>query len=89
VIRTIGFLEVIGAIGVVVAPLVALIPGFQWSQYFGVAAGLGLALTMLVAAIMHGARGELKYTAKNNFSLLAFSLLAAIFDALVVLPLTF
>ena len=89
VIRVIGFLEVLGAIGVVLAPAVALIPGLAFAQYFGVAAGAGLALTMLVAAIMHGVRGELKYTAKNNFSLLAFSLIAAVLDALVVLPITF
>ena len=89
VIRVIGFLEVLGAIGVVPAPAVALIPGLAFAQYFGVAAGAGLALTMLVAAIMHGVRGELKYTAKGNFSLLAFSLIAAVLDALVVLPITF
>jgi hypothetical protein len=89
VIRTIGLLEVLGAIGVVVAPAVALIPGLAFAQWFGVAAGLGLALTMVVAAILHGVRGELKYTAKGNFSLMAFSLVAAVLDALVVLPLTF
>ena len=89
VIRTIGLLEVLGAIGVVVAPAVALIPGLAFAQWFGVAAGLGLALTMVVAAFLHGVRGELKYTAKGNFSLMAFSLVAAVLDALVVLPLTF
>jgi uncharacterized membrane protein YphA (DoxX/SURF4 family) len=89
VIVTIGLLEIAGAIGVVVAPIVALVPGFAWAQPFGIAAAAGLALTMLVAAIMHGARGELKYTAKANFSLLAISVAAAVLNALVVLPLSF
>ncbi len=89
VIRIIAWLEILGAIGVVVAPLAALIPGFQWAQGFGVAAAAGLALTMLVAAIMHGVRGELKYTAKANFSLLAIAIVAAVLNALVQLPISF
>jgi DoxX-like family len=89
VIRVIGLLEVLGAIGVVLAPAAALVPGFGFAQYFGVAAAAGLALTMLVAAIMHGVRGELKYTAKNNFSLLAFAVIAAVLNALVALPIAF
>jgi hypothetical protein len=89
VIRLIAWLEILGAIGVVVAPIVALVPGFAWAQPFGVAAAAGLALTMIVAAIMHGVRGELKYTAKNNFSLLAFAVVATVLNALVVLPLQF
>lgn len=89
VIRLIAWLEILGAIGVVLAPLVALIPGFDWAQGFGVAAAAGLALTMLVAAIMHLVRGELKYTAKANFSLLAIAVVAAVLNALVQLPLSF
>ena len=88
VIRAIAWLEILGAIGVVAAPIAALIPGFEWAQWFGVAAAAGLALTMLVAAIMHGIRGELKYTAKANFSLMAFAIVAAVLNALVELPLT-
>ncbi|MFM6978206.1 MAG: DoxX family protein [Micrococcales bacterium] len=89
VIRVIGFLEVLGAIGVVLAPAAALIPGFEWSQYVGVAAALGLVLTMVAAMIVHQSRGESKYTFKMNFKLLAIALVAAVLDALVVLPLTF
>jgi hypothetical protein len=88
-IRTIGFLEVLGAIGVVLAPAVALIPGLEFAQYLAVAAGLGLVLTMVGAMITHQSRGESKYTFKMNFKLLAISLVAAVLDALVVLPLTF
>jgi hypothetical protein len=89
VIRVIGLLEVLGAIGVVLAPAAALIPGFEWSQYVGVAAALGLVLTMVVAMIVHQSRGESQYTFKMNFKLLAIALVAAVLDALVVLPLTF
>lgn len=89
VIRLIGLAEVLGAIGVVLAPAAALIPGLEFSQYLGVAAALGLALTMVGAMVVHQSRGESKYTFKMNFKLLAISLVAAILDALVVLPLTF
>jgi hypothetical protein len=89
VIRVIGLLEVLGAIGVVVAPVVALVPGFAWAQYVGVAAALGLVLTMIAAMIVHQSRGESKYTFKMNFKLLVIALVAAVLDALVVLPLTF
>jgi hypothetical protein len=89
VIRVIGLLEVLGAIGVVLAPAVALIPGLEFAQYLGVAAAFGLALTMVGAMIVHQSRGESKYTFKMNFKLLAIALVAAVLDALVVLPLTF
>ncbi|MFM2321220.1 MAG: hypothetical protein RL612_367 [Actinomycetota bacterium] len=89
VIRVIGLLEVLGAIGVVLAPAVALIPGLEFAQYLGVAAALGLALTMVGAMIVHQSRGESKYTFKMNFKLLVITLVAAVLDALVVLPLTF
>ena len=89
VIRLIGTLEVLGAVGAVVAPVVALIPGFQWAQAFGVAATAGLALTMVGAMIVHQSRGESKYTFKMNALLFIPAVVAAVLDALVVLPLTF
>lgn len=89
VIRVVGLLEVLGAVGVVLAPAAALIPGLEFAQYLAVAAGLGLALTMVGAMIIHQSRGESKYTFKMNFKLLVISLVAAVLDALVVLPLTF
>lgn len=89
VIRVIGLLEVLGAVGVVLAPAAALIPGFEFAQYVGVAAALGLALTMVAAMIVHQSRGESKYTFKMNFKLLLIALVAALLNALVVLPLTF
>ncbi|MEN9749496.1 MAG: hypothetical protein RL149_574 [Actinomycetota bacterium] len=89
VIRVIGLLEILGAIGVVVAPIAALIPGFEFAQILGVAAALGLALTMVAAMIVHQSRGESKYTFKMNFFLFLPAVVAAVADALVVLPLQF
>ena len=89
VIRLVGVLEVLGAVGAVVAPVVALIPGFEWAQPFGVAAAGGLALTMVGAMIVHQSRGESKYTFKMNALLLLPAAVAAVLDALVVLPLSF
>jgi hypothetical protein len=44
---------------------------------------------MVGAMVVHQSRGESKYTFKMNFKLLAIALVAAILDALVILPLTF
>jgi hypothetical protein len=86
-VRLIAWLEILGAVGVVLAPLGAYATGFTWSQWVGVAAAAGLALTMLVAFIMHVARGEAKYTWKMNVSMFTTSVVAAVLQALVVLPL--
>ena len=95
-VRLIAWLEILGAIGAVLAPVAAYATGlvsadfastaeaFKW---VGVAAAAGLALTMLVAFIMHVARGEAKYTWKANLSMFAFSVIAAVLQSLVVLPL--
>ena len=86
-VRLIAWLEILGAIGVVVAPIGAYVTGFAWSQLVGIAAGAGLALTMVVAFIMHAARGEAKYTWKANLGLFAAAAIATVLQALVVLPL--
>jgi hypothetical protein len=87
VIRLIAWLEILGAVGSVIAPIGAYLTGFTWSQVIGVLAAAGLALTMLVAFIMHAARGEAKYTWKANLAMFAFSVIAAVLQSLVVLPL--
>lgn len=88
-IRVLGLLEVLGAIGVVVGPIAAIITGSDIVKYLGVAAAVGLVLVMLAAMILHQARGESKYTFKMNFKLLLPAAIAAVADALVVLPLQF
>jgi DoxX-like family len=87
VVRLIAWLEILGAIGVVVAPIGAYLTGFVWSQWVGIAAGAGLALTMVVAFLMHAARGEAKFTWKMNLGLFAGAAVATALQALVVLPL--
>lgn len=86
-VRLIAWLEILGALGVVLAPLAAyLIPGFEWAQWVGVAAGAGLALTMLVAALVHIARKEFAYTWKMNTTLFVAAVAATVLQALVTLP---
>lgn len=86
-VRLIAWLEILGAIGIVLAPIGAYVTGFTWSQWIGVAAAAGLALTMLVAFIVHVVRGEAKYTWKMNISMLATAVIAGVLQSLVVLPL--
>lgn len=85
-VRVIAWLELLGAIGIVAAPLAAyLIPGFAVFGVLGVAAADGLALTMVVAAWIHIARGEFKYTWKANLGLFAASVVAGALQ-IAVLP---
>ena len=87
-VRLIAWLEILGAVGIVLAPLAAyIIPGFAWAQLIGFLAADGLALTMVVAALMHIARGEFKYTWKANLGLLASSLVALALQMSVTVPL--
>lgn len=95
-VRLIAWLEILGAIGAVLAPVAAYVTGlvsadfastaeaFKW---VGVAAAAGLALTMLVAFIMHAVRGETKYTAKMTVPLFLVATAAAVLQAVVTLPL--
>jgi hypothetical protein len=88
VVRLIAWLELLGAVGIVAAPVAAyFIPSFAWAQFLGVLAADGLALTMLVASIMHIARGEFKYTWKANLGLLVASIAAIALQMSVTLPL--
>lgn len=86
-VRAIAWLELLGAAGVILAPLAAFfIPGFAWAQVFGVLAGAGLALTMLVAAIVHISRKEFAYTWKMNLSLFVAATVSAVLQGLVTIP---
>ncbi len=77
VVRLIAWLELLGAAGLVLAPIGYFL-GFTWALGFAVAAGIGLALTMVGAIILHAKRGEAKYTLKMNMNLLLVSLAAAL-----------
>jgi 4-hydroxybenzoate polyprenyltransferase len=76
-VRLIAWLELLGAAGLVLAPIGYFL-GFTWALWFAVAAGIGLALTMVGAIILHAKRGEGKYTFKMNMNLLLVSLAAAL-----------
>ena len=77
-VRTIGSLELLGAIGIVLAPAASEFLGLSWAQPWGVAAAGGLTLVMVVGIIMHIARGEIKYTWKVNLALLLAALVLTV-----------
>ncbi len=76
-VRLIAWLELLGAAGLVIAPIGYFL-GYTWAIWFAVAAAAGLALTMVGAIILHAKRGEGKYTFKMNMKLLLVSLAAAL-----------
>jgi hypothetical protein len=77
-------LELLGAAGLLIAPIGYLL-GYQWAIWFAVAAGAGLALTMVGAIWLHAVRKESQYTLKMNLQLLAVSMMSASFWALLPL----
>jgi len=85
VVRLIALLELAGVVGLVAgAALYELSPEHPvWAQFIAIAAALGLALTMIVASIVHQARGESKYTFKMTSQLLLVSVIAAVALSLV------
>lgn len=83
-VRLIALLEVLGVAGIILAPAADQFLGFAWAAIWGVLAAAGLALTMVVAAIMHIVRGEFKYTWKANLSLFAYA--AVLTGVLAALP---
>jgi hypothetical protein len=82
VARVIAYLELLGAAGLLIAPVGYLL-GYEWAIWFAVAAGAGLALTMVGAIWLHAARKESQYTLKMNLQLLAVSVMSASFWALL------
>jgi hypothetical protein len=80
VVRLIGLLELLGAIGVLAGPTAGFLFKWSWATGLGVAAAAGLALTMVVALILHIVRKEIKYTWKMNIGLIVL----ATADAIVI-----
>lgn len=83
VVRLIGLLELLGAIGVIAGPTAGFLLQWTWANGLGVAAAAGLALTMVVALILHIVRKEIKYTWKMNIGLLVLATADAIVIALI------
>ena len=80
-VRLIALLELAGAQGVITGPAAGYFLGWGWASTLGLLAAIGLALTMLVGAIMHIVRGEFKYTWKINVAILAVAVLNVWFIA--------
>jgi hypothetical protein len=86
-VRLIAALELLGAAGIILAPIASEFLGFGWAQPWGVAAAAGLALTMLVGAVMHIVRGEFKYTWKINIAIIVASVALTVLLAVAGAPL--
>ena len=76
-VRTLAWLEILGAIGIVLAAIGAL-ANLPFAKALAVAAGAGLSLVMVAAIILHQSRGESKYTLKMNIQLLVPAVVATI-----------
>lgn len=59
VVRTIGVLEVLGAVGLILPPLTGIAPGLA------LAAAIGLGLIQIGAIVLHLSRGESKVIGLN------------------------
>jgi uncharacterized membrane protein YphA (DoxX/SURF4 family) len=70
-VRTIGGLEVLGAIGVVVPGILKVVP------ILVPLAATGLALTMIGAIVVHARRGEIKDSLVANLVLLVLAVFVA------------
>jgi hypothetical protein len=76
--KFIGLAEVLGGLGVILAPVAVTIFNFDWAIGLGIAAGAGLSLIMVLANLVHIARKEIKYTWKTGLLLLVASLLVTV-----------
>lgn len=83
VVRLIALLELAGVVGIIAGPAAGLLLGWTWATALGLFAAAGLALTMLVAAIMHIVRGEFKYTWKMNVGLFALAVIETVVIAYI------
>jgi hypothetical protein len=76
--KFIGLSELLGGLGVILAPVAVTAFNFDWAQIWGVLAGAGLTVVMVLANIVHIARKEFKYTYKAGLMLLVVSLVTTI-----------
>lgn len=80
--KFIGLAELLGGLGVILAPIAVTVFNFDWALPLGIAAGAGLSLVMVLANLTHIVRREFKYTYKSGLMLLAVSLAATILLAI-------
>ena len=76
--KFIGFAELLGGLGVILAPVAVTVFDFDWALPLGVAAAAGLATIMVLANLVHIVRKEFKYTYKSGLMLLAVTVVATV-----------
>lgn len=76
--KFIGLAELLGGLGVILAPIAVTVFNLDWALPLGVAAGAGLTLVIVLANLTHIVRKEFKYTYKTGLMLLAATVLATV-----------
>ena len=74
--KFIGLSELLGGLGVILAPIAVSVFNFDWALPLGVTAGAGLVIVMFLANLAHIVRKEFKYTYKSGLMLLAATAIA-------------
>ena len=72
--KFIGLAELLGGLGVILAPVAVTVFNFDWALPLGIAAAAGLATIMVLANLVHIVRKEFKYTYKSGLLLLAVTI---------------
>ena len=80
--KFIGLTELLGGLGVILAPVAVTVFNFDWAKPIGIAAGAGLVLVMVLANLTHIVRKEFKYTYKSGLILLAATIVATVLLAI-------
>jgi hypothetical protein len=80
--KFIGLAELLGGLGVILAPVAVTVFNFDWAKPIGIAAGAGLVLVMVLANLTHIVRKEFKYTYKSGLLLLAATIVATVLLAI-------
>lgn len=80
--KFIGLAELLGGLGVILAPVAVTVFKFNWALPLGIAAAAGLATIMVLANLVHIVRKEFKYTYKSGLMLLAVTVLATVLLAI-------
>ena len=80
--KFIGLAELLGGLGVILAPVAVTVFNFDWALPLGIAAAAGLATIMVLANLVHIVRKEFKYTYKSGLMLLAVTVLANVLLAI-------
>ena len=81
-VKFIGLAELLGGLGVILAPVAVTVFKFNWALPLGIAAAAGLATIMVLANLVHIVRKEFKYTYKAGLMMLAVTVIATVLLAI-------